>query len=505
MKCQNDKVWWEYFPNLFCTFNLLPNLNNNLTQEINSITRLIILIFLIFLVFDFKYAVLFLVISNIFIILYYYQKKRMTSKNENYEYPELIESFQYYTKDKNSSDKNVSSSRKLEKNYSKSFCNNTEIIEGPHGAINNPEWISPSQKLAGGANPKTKIPPVVVAPISDLEYWKANNLVVHSAINDVSNIDVYNSGYAISSCCPQSCDYNPQSVIKEDFTDEDIVLEPINSSNSKLINNLSGPPEIVDEDEVLEPITPLSSKQVINNNTSGMLNLNCGYYPKENLKANLPTNLSVGLCQRSKYMDKFNDNLFTQTLQPCVYTKTQVNQPINSNMGISFTQQIPPTTEQIKNGDIMFTEHDPLLFQKPKNQSCIPMDEISESNVYDPRFSGYGTSYRSYIEDTTGQPRFYYKDIDAVRMPNYIVRSKIDNLPFSDQYGPIPEDNSSGNQYHSNIRTMVHDAFTDAAIQHRTDIQQSAMQKVNASKWQQRQSPIITNNQRMLGSCGVNN
>ena len=94
MKSRNDKVWWEYFPNLFCTFNLLPNLNNNLTQEINSTTRLIIVIFLIFLVFDFKYAVLFLVISNIFIILYYYQKKRMTSKNENYETPELIENFQ---------------------------------------------------------------------------------------------------------------------------------------------------------------------------------------------------------------------------------------------------------------------------------------------------------------------------------------------------------------------------------------------------------------------------
>jgi|SaaInlV_165m_DNA_3_1040750.scaffolds.fasta_scaffold05800_3 hypothetical protein len=505
MKSRNDKVWWEYFPNLFCTFNLLPNLNNNLTQEINSTTRLIIVIFLIFLVFDFKYAVLFLVISNIFIILYYYQKKRMTSKNENYETPELIENFQYFIKENNSLDKNISSSRKLEKRYSKSICNNTEIIEGPHGAVNNPEWISPSQKLAGGANPKTKIAPVVVAPISDLEYWKANNLVVHSAINDVSNIDVYNSGYAISSCCPKSCDYKPKTVIKENFTDEDVVLEPINPHSSNQIKNIVGTPGIADEDEVLEPISPLTSNQVINNNTSGAINLNCGYYPKENLKANLPTNLSVGICQKSKYMDKFNENLFTQTIQPGVYTKSQVNQPVNSNMGISFTQQIPPTTEQTNNGEIMFTEHDPILFQKPRNPSCVPMDEISESNVYDPRFSGYGTSYRSYIDDTTGQPRFYYKDVDAVRMPNYIVRSKIDNLPFSDQYGPIPEYNSMGNQYHSNIRSMVHDAFTDAAIQHRTGIQQSVMQKINASKWQQRQSPIMTNNQRMLGSCGANN
>ena len=49
------------------------------------------------------------------------------------------------------------------------------------------------------------------------------------------------------------------------------------------------------------------------------------------------------------------------------------------------------------------------------------LDEINQANIYDPRF-GYGTGYRSYIDETTGQPRFYYDDIDAITKPNYIVK-----------------------------------------------------------------------------------
>jgi hypothetical protein len=490
MKYQNDKTWWEYFPDLLGTYNFLPNSNNDLMSEINS-TRLTIVILLILLSFDFdiKYSICVLIISNIFIILYYYQKKKsMNSVNEYYKNQSLIENFNM------DSQSNINNP-KTTITKPNTFCESSIVIEGPNGIINNPEWVSPSQKLAGGANPKTKIPPVMVAPTHDLDYWKSNNMVVHSSINDVSNIDVYNSGYAISSCCPQSsCEYETQQ-IKENFTEiNDEILEPINSQQIK--GNFT---EI--NDKILEPI----NSQQINNNTSGMINLNCGYYPNENLKANIPVNLPVGLCQRSKYMDQINENIFTQTIQPGVYTKTEVNQPINSNIGISFTQQIPPTTEKINGDEIFYTEHDPLIYQPITNPSCVPIDEVNESNIYDPRFSGYGTSYRSYIDDTTGQPRFYYKDVDAVRMPNYVTRSHIDHLPFADTYGPIPDGNSMGNKYNSNIRTMVHDAFTNSAIEHRTDIQQSAMRKINATKWQQRLAPISTSNQRMLGSCGSNN
>ena len=75
-----------------------------------------------------------------------------------------------------------------------------------------------------------------------------------------------------------------------------------------------------------------------------------------------------------------------------------------------------------------------------------PQKELTakEDNVYDPRLTGYGTSYRSYTDDNLGQTRFYYDDIDAVRMPNYIVKSNIDREPFADHYGTIPDGDQFG-------------------------------------------------------------
>ena len=487
MNCKQNEVWWKHIPNLLCSHNIIPDKNSSLNVEINSITRLVIIIFLVFLIFDIKYALLFLVISNIFIILYYLQKsKEMSKTRESYSKSYVVENYNYATmKDK--------CTTKIHDPYADQYCKSSMIIDGPtvaNSAVNNPNWISPNQKLVGHANPKTKISPVIAAPSNDLEYWKANNLVVNSAINDISNIDVYNSGYVINTCCPKPYECTPKHITKEYYTD----------FNKKIDNDIIEQ-TFTQEFDIIEPTLFESSiDNKIELGNTGLVNLNCGYNPNENLKVNLPSNLTVGNCQKAEEMKNFNNNVFTQTIQPGVYMKTDINQPINSNIGISFTQQIPPTTEEITNGEVLFTEHDPLVYGNvPKKVNCVPEHEVNESNVYDPRFSGYGTSYRSYIDDTTGQPRFYYDDVDAIRMPNYIIRSNIDTLPFADQYGPIPEGDSMGNQYNANIREMVHEAFTDAAITHRTDIQQSAMRKINARKWQQRLAPISTNGQRMLG------
>tara|TARA_Y100000389_G_C17460524_1_gene521345 strand:+ start:1769 stop:3232 length:1464 start_codon:yes stop_codon:yes gene_type:complete len=482
MNCKQNEVWWKHLPNLICSHSIIPDKNSGLNVEINSITRLVIIIFLVFSVFDIKYALLFLLISNIFIILYYLQKSKEMSKNkESYNNPYVVENYTYATAKDNSK-------TNIRDPNAKQYCNSCMIIDGPNvsnSAVNNPEWISPNQRLVGGPNPKTKINPIIAAPSNDLNYWKANNLVVNSAINDVSNIDVHNSGYAISTCCPKPYECTPKPFTKENYT----------NFNNEMGNTFTQELDVI-EPTLLDPLTN-DNLELVN---SGLINLSCGYNPQENLKVDLPSNLTVGNCQKSKEMTNFNNNIFTQTIQPGVYMKTDVNQPINSNIGISFTQQIPPTTEEIINGEVLFTEQDPLVYGNvPKKVNCVPRHEVNESNVYDPRFSGYGTSYRSYIDDTTGQPRYYYDDVDAIRMPNYIVRSNIDTLPFADQYGPIPEGDGMGNQYNANIRHMVHDAFTDAAITHRTDIQQSAMRKINAGKWQQRLAPISTSGQRMLG------
>ena len=79
---------------------------------------------------------------------------------------------------------------------------------------------------------------------------------------------------------------------------------------------------------------------------------------------------------------------------------------------------------------LTYTEHDPRVY-KPKMMPNTPDMTVTESDIYDPRFNGYGTSYRAYTDENIGQTRFYYDDINSVRMPNYIVRSNIDFANYS--------------------------------------------------------------------------
>ena len=164
-------------------------------------------------------------------------------------------------------------------------------------------------------------------------------------------------------------------------------------------------------------------------------------------------------------------------------------------MGISFTQQFEPLTVKSQNNNITFTQHDPRIFQ---NDIIEPVEEtVNESNVYDPRFSGYGTSYRSYTDDLLGQTKFYYDDIDSVRMPNYITRNKLDFLPYADTYGPMK--NESGLDYTNRIRDMAQDSWTENSIAFRTGLQQSLMRKRNSEMWQNRNMPKSNGAPRILG------
>jgi hypothetical protein len=119
-------------------------------------------------------------------------------------------------------------------------------------------------------------------------------------------------------------------------------------------------------------------------------------------------------------------------------------------------------------------------------------DPITEYNIYDPRHSGYGTSYRSYIDNQLGQTKFMYDDINAVRMPNYITRNNIDHTLYGDHYGPLPTGNSHGNIYNDKIKALANDSFLRNTTQFRTDIEERTMRKRNAEMWQNRMAPKRT-------------
>lgn len=503
-KCQKNKLWLEYPPNLVCTYNIIPLDDMTLAQQMNSLSRLVLVITLILFLLNFKYSFLFFLLALLFIIiLYYIQKRNMdTFKTEHFKPPSN-------KIPRNTGNPCIKNGKfHFDDTSSKRFCNDEVSLEGPNGAFNNPNWISPSQKLAGPGNPKMSIPPVVVPPPADYTYWKVNNLVTPSIINEESNIDVYQSGYQVSTCCAPSygcCDEsNMEAIPRQSPLQHNVLLNEQYTNQQQNKHTQHNKQNQNKQENYQFPYLKTSPDQglLIKPEEPGQVNLACGYNPEQLLKAGLPTNLPAGNCPQDPVMKAYNENLFTQTIQPGVYTRNEINEPINANIGISFNQQIPPTTctSNPTTGQVNYIEHDPRIIEPAISEPNMATESaVTESNIYDPRFSGYGTSYRAYNDNVTGQPRFYYDDVDAIRMPNYVVRSNIDNQPFADHYGPIPQGEENGNKFNANIRALANDAFLTSTIQQRTDLQQSLMRKANIRQAQLRQAPIRTGGQRMMG------
>jgi len=364
------------------------------------------------------------------------------------------------------------------------------------------EYTSLNQRLVGPPNPKTLIPPVIVPRLGDLDYWKTNNLINHSRVNAESQIDNYQSGYQVSTCVG----YDEQNMYLEDNSPK--LISSYNSANKNKNNykknnykkNVSDLHEYTETKENYEKQRNPSNKNSLNMpyeikpNESGQVNVSCGYNPEQLFTAGLPTNLSTGVCEKNPKFKEYNTNLFTQTIQPGVYTTNQVNEPINSNIGISFNQQFEPVSTSVDENGLKYTLHDPRLYTEPIEPY---IESINEGNVYDGRFSGAGTSYRAYTDDNIGQTRFYYDDIDSVRMPNYITRSNIDFMKGADTYGPMLTE--YGNPNHLEIRNLANNQFLESSMEFRTGMQERLMRKRNSEAWQQRVLPLNTNVQRYSG------
>ena len=538
-RCRKNYFWLENFSNLVCSSSVIPLSSMNQAEQLNALTRLVLIIFLILLLFDYKWAPLFLFLSILLIIiLYYIQRRQMDKfKAEYYNPPHvsLPKAKMRWLEEVTTNPRTGLVHSILNPEEAGRFCHELRPLDAnptlvsknqpgpnPGGVFNNPQYMSESQRLAGGPNPKTYIAPVIAPPPTDLSYWRANNLVTHSAVNAESQVEAFQSGYQTMSCCPGEPNLaipvkNPAAyevpVQVEGYRenlgqDHRYLRKPKKTAPS--VPQLPCKNQIFQGEQkegfkytlpFLKSAPPLEQIDVLPNEP-GWVNTACGYNPEQLFDAGLPTNLPSGNCPQDPVMKRYNENLHTQTIQPGLYTRNQINEPINSNIGISFTQQFEPTTCKTNEltGEVLYTEHDPRIIEPAIVDPSLPRVALAtEANVYDPRFSGYGTSYRAYTDDNIGQTRFYYDDVDAIRMPNYIVRSNIDHQPFADHYGPLPPGDASGNKFNSNIRALANDAFVSGAIEFRTDLQERLMRKVNAEAWQQRKAPIRTGGQRMMG------
>lgn len=439
-----DKFWTSDFKLLYPQKDIMKNimLNNKMSieEKMNTLTRVIIILFILSIFFlPLIGGLMFLLISILIIIflyniiLYCKENKRMKVK-ENYNGVR-------FNVDVSQHIKNSANSRKLQDHNSISKCNNnvslsssipkkspiTYTMYGIHGHVKHNETLpalSKNQRLAYGKNikeighPRTKVSPISVAPLFEINEWSDNPSANHPQINsDNGNVDLYNSGFVDTNC------------------------------NDNLHENIDYSTEIVENYE---------SPDVFE-------------YGGENV----------------------------QNIQPNVYTVTEQNVPSHSNIGISYTPQNSNYTTRLLDDVDVEIYHDPLLEDplkdvKSQNKYFEISNAVTEANVYDPRNTSYGTSYRSYNHDLTGQTRFFYDDVDAVRTPNYITRNKLDHTDFGDRYGPIKAGEEFGNRNNHKIREMAEKSWVDDSLMFRDDLMKSSMRKINNTAWQQKVAPIRT-------------
>jgi hypothetical protein len=476
-RMRNNKFWFENMNCLFYEHHFLPSEKMSLESKMNSITRFVIFIFivLVFLeLFNMKNNILFLVLSLfIIIILYYKQKNQMIENfedfniggaNKNTFTQPVYESTYNNVTDTPTRNCNTSSSRinykcarPDDQNVTKItyFKNKMSLQNNFNSKDYNPNFIRPTdnQILVGGPNPKTLVPPVIPVPAMDIDYWRQNDRNTISTINAKKNRYDNDSGYKITADIPINYS-NPQNFdckskqkrSKKKYGNvgameaklEQNKLKSAQEENKEIKENFEFPYEI--------------------NSKSNHINTEDSFYYKD-FKNN------------PYFKDKYKENIFKEIITPGKYQINERNEPINSNIGISVTQTFPDDEYEV----------------------IEPFENVNMSNVYDPRFHGYGTSYRGYFDKNVGQPRFYYDDINAVKMPNYITRNHIDVTPFGDAYGAIENE---GNKYNSNIHALADKHYNDSMMQFRDEMQSRLMRKVNSEHWQQKMYPIHKHSQR---------
>ncbi len=363
------------------------------------------------------------------------------------------------------------------------FCNDETSITYDQ------TFVSQNQKLVGNANPKTLLPVPVIPPPAAWDYW-CDNSIVPSCINDQTNFDIVGSGYTSYiptpasvplPTCPSSS-YPVRNRVEPGFY-------PTPKDDVTFIEN----PRIVKENYPGQNVKQSPSDQHYWNNPQGSPGdiVGCSYNSKQMLNHNIPSNVPAGKCAQDDRLNEYNKNMYTTIIQPGIYSRTEVVDPIQSNMGITFQQQYQPVTcESDGKGGTVYVTHDPRIVPPVKTVPQTPV-QPNNSNVYDPRSFGEGTSYRTYIDTMTGQPRYMYDDIDAIRKPNYITRSNIDHNVWANSYGPI-------NEHENNNRALAQDQFLQDTLKHREELQERAMHKWNTQIAPQRRlAPIHTRGGQM--------
>jgi hypothetical protein len=209
--------------------------------------------------------------------------------------------------------------------------------------------------------------------------------------------------------------------------------------------------------------------------------------------------------ERSKYFEN---------IEPSTYFYSDNIEPINSNLGISYTSDIPLSTtgmiEIDSKNQPLYYRSDPQLIrndvsklrsdelpkknERTKNNSNYEAGSGTvdfENNLYSSDNDKYKVDTTTY-KDAPGQINYYQSDIEVYKYPNYTTRSKIDYITFEDPNGKISREYQRDSGL-NDVMKEVNSRYEADSLFHRENLMASQMRKINSEAYQRKLAPIRNN------------
>ena len=498
--CDKEEFWIKNPTNLFCSLNPFVHTDKYSPKHLNSVSRLILYISLILYFINYKYWYIFLLLSLLFVILLYWFTNNKLEMEEYYG--PLHE--------------------QREKKSNMNIDTNSGI-----------QYYTPKS----GRNMRADIPPVIPPRSLDSEYWgKTSN--VNTMTNFITTNDLTQNHIPYSDMAGKSTSLGVP-----------IVYQPMPPTNYPIYYPVMPQPlvhHIPHEHQGHHiPQTHQSEFSLVDENPLEVININLyqesEIKPTEKKPDEMTSHESKDAYnkivenenKKEKFMyttntqdlftkspvhtypnDYFNQpdkRLYLQDIQPNVYGYVMDQQPINSNVGISYSPQNPPmVADQVGQNGMnkpLYSRIDPQLvrtdgtisqqalnptrteWSAEYNNFTAPPGSINFEDIYDPRFTSYGDPYRGYSDVNLGQVQYYYSDVDAYRMPNFVTRSNVDFMEYKTPQGQIwPEYQRTAAI--DDVRSHVESQYTMDEISHREDLMSLQMSKANRIAWAQRFAPL---------------
>jgi hypothetical protein len=268
----------------------------------------------------------------------------------------------------------------------------------------------------------------------------------------------------------------------------------------------------------------LNENEVVNNNFGGFDSGNAINSSYDRFNRAQPNTSSVNnqLLQESptyvynnSYFEQPERRMYLQNIQPNLYSYSMNQEPINSNLGITYNPQPAPRyLDQVNNNGMgmpLYSRIDPQLVRSDGTRGQInaqplrtewsanysqyipPEGSIDFEDIYDPRFNSYGDGTRAYSDINQGQVHYYYSDVDAYRQPNFITRSNVEFTEYRTPQNQVwPEYNRTASL--DDMRSKVVSQYDADDLYHRQDMMEHQMSKMNRESWQQRFAPLRKTN-----------